>query len=54
MGVIIGVMNEEGGAAIASLMGPMDHLVVARRIVELFSKGFSTLLDRWNWDSLAC
>ena len=53
LGVIIGVMDEEGDAAIVSLVGPMDHLVVARRIVELFSKGARTLLDRWDWDSLA-
>ena len=53
LGVIIGVMDEEGDAAIVSLVGPMDRLVVARRIVELFLKGASTLLDRWDWDSLA-
>ena len=51
MGVIIGVMDEEGDMAIVSL-GPMDHLVVALRIVELFSKGARTLLERWDWDSL--
>ena len=27
--------------------------MVTRRIVELFSKGARTLLDRWDWDSLA-
>ena len=53
MGVTIGVMDEDGDAAIVSLVGPMDPLVVARRIVELFSKGARTLLDRWDWDSLA-
>ena len=34
-------MDEEGDAAIVSLVGPTDRLVVARRIVELFSKGAS-------------
>ena len=53
LGVIIGVMDEEGNASIVSLVGPMHRLVVARRIVELFSKGDRTLLDRWDWDSLA-
>ena len=52
LGVIIGIMDGEGDSAIVSLVGPANRLVVARRIVELVSKGVRTLLDRWDWDSL--
>ena len=45
--VIKGVMDEEGDAAIVSLMEPMNHLMVAPRIGKLFSKGAKILLDRW-------
>ena len=49
LGVLIGVMDlgEEGG--IVSLTGPTDRLLLARRVVELVSKGVRTLLDRWDW-----
>ena len=41
-------LGEEG--ALVSLLGPADHLLVARRVVELVSKGVRTLLERWDWD----
>ena len=40
-------MGEEG--AIVSLIGPAECLLVARRVVELVSKGVRTLLERWDW-----
>ena len=49
LGVIIGVMDVGEEGAIVSLIGPAEHLLVARRVVELVSKGVRTLLERWDW-----
>ena len=50
LGVIIGVMDLGEEGALVSLLGPVDCLLVARRVVELLSKGVWTLLERWDWD----
>ena len=50
MGVIIGVMDLGEEGALVSLMWPVDRLLVARRVVELVSKGVRTLLEIWDWD----
>ena len=50
LGVIIGVMDTEEDGAIVSVIGPLDRLVVARRVIELISKGARTLLERWDWN----
>ena len=50
MGVVIGVMDLGEEGALVSLLGPADHLLVARQVVELVSKGVRTLLERWDWD----
>ena len=50
LGVVIGVMDLGEEGALVSLLGPTDRLLVARRVVELVSKGFRTLLERWDWD----
>ena len=50
LGVVIGVMDLGEEGALASLLGPADRLLVARRVVELVSKGVRTLLERWDWD----
>ena len=49
LGVIIGVMDVGEEGAIVSLIGPAESLLVARRVVELVSKGVRTLLERWDW-----
>ena len=49
LGVIIGVMDVGEEGAIVSLIGPAEHLLVARRVVELVSKGVRTLLEIWDW-----
>ena len=48
-GVIVGVMEVGEEGAIVSLIGPVDRLLVARRVVELVSKRVWTLLERWDW-----
>ena len=50
LGVITGVMDTEEDGAIVSVIGPLDRLVVARRVIELISKGARTLLERWDWN----
>ena len=50
LGVVIGVMDLGEEGALVSLLGPPDRLLVARRVVELVSKGFRTLLERWDWN----
>ena len=49
LGVLIGVMDLGEEGALVSLTGPTDRLLLARRVVELVSKGVRTLLDRWDW-----
>ena len=49
LGVIIGVMDVGEEGAIVSLIGLAERLLVARRVVELVSKGVRTLLERWDW-----
>ena len=49
-GVVIGVMDMGEEGALVSLLGPADRLLVARRVVELVSKGVRTLLERWDWE----
>ena len=49
LGIIIGVMDVGEEGAIVSLIGQVDRLLVARRVVELVSKGVRTLLERWDW-----
>ena len=50
LGVVVGVMDVGEEGALVSLLGPADRLLVARRVVELVSKGVRTLLERWDWD----
>ena len=50
LGVVIGVMDLGEEGALVSLLGPSDRLLVARRVIELVSKGVRTLLERWDWD----
>ena len=42
LGVVIGVMDLGEEGALVSLLGPPDCLLVARRVVELVSKGVRT------------
>ena len=50
LGVILGVLDLGEEGALVSVLGPLDRLPVARRVVELVSKGVRTLLERWDWD----
>ena len=46
LGVIIGVMDGSGETALVLVVGPLDRLEVARRVVEIMSLGARSFLDR--------
>ena len=49
LGVVLGVMDGPDGCAVISVVGPLARLEMARRVVEIVSKGSSSLLDRLEW-----
>ena len=49
LGVVLGVMDGIDGCAVISVVGPLARLEMARRVVEIVSKGGSSLLDRLEW-----
>ena len=49
LGVVLGVMDRSDGCAMVSVVGPVARLELARRVVEIASKGASSLLDRLEW-----
>ena len=49
LGVIIGVMDGPGEVALVSLVGPNGRLELARKVVEIASKGARSFLDRLQW-----
>ena len=46
LGVIIGGKNGSGETTLVSVVGPLDQLKVAERVVEIVSLGARFLLDR--------
>ena len=49
LGVVLGVTDGPGGCALVSVVGPLARLELARRVVEIVSKGVNSLLDRLQW-----
>ena len=49
LGVIIGVMDSPGEMAVVSVVGPVERLEMARRVVEIASMGARSFLDRLHW-----
>ena len=49
MGVVLGVTDGPDGCAVVSMVGPLARLELARRVVEIVSKGANSLLDRLEW-----
>ena len=46
MGVVLGVTDGPDGCAVVSMVGPLARLELAKRVVEIVSKGANSLLDR--------
>ena len=49
LGVILGVMDRSEGCAVVSVVGPSGRLELARKVVEIASKGARSFLDRLQW-----
>ena len=49
LGVVLGVTNGSDSCAEVCVVGPLARLELARRVVEIVSKGANSLLDRLEW-----
>ena len=49
LGVILGVMDSPRDLAVVSVVGPIGKLEVARKVVEIASKGARSFLDHLHW-----
>ena len=49
LGVILGVMDSPGDSVVVSVVGPIGRLEMARKVVEIASKGARSFLDHLHW-----